>query len=368
MKKYTQEELKKMFAAKGLVFLPDPPINKKYHYIGSCGHDGYITLGNLRLKQSSRCLKCANELKSIDEIRKEFESRGCILLSTTYENVRTKLRYIAKCGHENIISYGAFHGLHQGDLCSRCAGGRRLTIDEVRADFAKRGCVLITEQFENVNQRLEYVAKCGHQSITTYASFRMGNATLCKECGLARRGLKRRLSQQQVEEEFKKRGCVLLSKYQTVDTPVEYIAKCGHKSVILPTKFLYRQDGLYCKDCQKSSSERLIGELLAELKIKYTKQKRIGFYPHYQYLDYYLDDFNVAIEYNGKQHYELSWSGSKTEEELKHNKERDERKADWCKSHGIKLICIDGRKRTYKNMDSKFMESMLSSNGIRLST
>lgn len=55
--------------------------------------------------------------------------------------------------------------------------------------------------------------------------------------------------------------------------------------------------------------------------------------------DFYLPDYNICIEYNGKQHYEaINWFGGS--ENFKEQKERDKIKKEYCKKNDIKLIEI----------------------------
>lgn len=54
-------------------------------------------------------------------------------------------------------------------------------------------------------------------------------------------------------------------------------------------------------------------------------------------LDMYLIDYNVAIEYQGRQHFEpVDKFGG--EEEFKKTKERDLNKKNACCGHGVELI------------------------------
>lgn len=57
-------------------------------------------------------------------------------------------------------------------------------------------------------------------------------------------------------------------------------------------------------------------------------------------IDAYYPNANIAIEYNGPQHYYVDGRYTKTEEELARRQRLDKMKCDLIKEHGIKLIVI----------------------------
>lgn len=56
-----------------------------------------------------------------------------------------------------------------------------------------------------------------------------------------------------------------------------------------------------------------------------------------QRFDFFIEELNLAIEYNGKQHYEDVKFFSNTLEETQ---QRDKKKAQYCKDNNIELIVI----------------------------
>lgn len=72
-------------------------------------------------------------------------------------------------------------------------------------------------------------------------------------------------------------------------------------------------------------------------------------------IDAYYPNANIAIEYNGPQHYFVDGLYTRTEEDLIKRKKLDKLKADLIKEHGIKLIVIH-----YKNkVDINYINSVL---------
>lgn len=57
------------------------------------------------------------------------------------------------------------------------------------------------------------------------------------------------------------------------------------------------------------------------------------------FFDFYLPNFNICIEFDGRQHFEQICFGQ-NDKDFKQRKERDEIKNQYCKSNNIKLIRI----------------------------
>ena len=67
------------------------------------------------------------------------------------------------------------------------------------------------------------------------------------------------------------------------------------------------------------------------------------------FFDFYLPDYNILIEYDGKQHYEIAFNQGK--EKLILQKEYDKIKNEWCKNNKITLIRIPYFKKEIKLED-----------------
>lgn len=97
-------------------------------------------------------------------------------------------------------------------------------------------------------------------------------------------------------------------------------------------------DGKGCTLCNESHLEREIKLLLDKNNIKYEYRKKNFDWLNGLELDFYLPDYNVAIECQGEQHFiPRSFGGDKFKKFDKQIK-LDELKALRCKNNGIKLI------------------------------
>lgn len=120
---------------------------------------------------------------------------------------------------------------------------------------------------------------------------------------------------------------------------------CGTKNFITTANSLLSGNTKSC-GCLVSYYEEKIGRILDSLNYNYIPQKsfkdcinpatkkKLRF-------DFYLPDYNLCIEYNGKQHYEsTSEIGWNTPEALKDLQKRDNIKKEYCAKNNIKLWII----------------------------
>ena len=97
-------------------------------------------------------------------------------------------------------------------------------------------------------------------------------------------------------------------------------------------------NGRGCPHCKASRLEKHIRRFLKKSNINYEYQKRF-FWLGLQSLDFYLPDYNIAIECQGRQHFESVdvFGGDKG---LSDNKKRDITKLNKCCDKGIKILYI----------------------------
>lgn len=135
-----------------------------------------------------------------------------------------------------------------------------------------------------------------------------------------------------------------------MDTPVELFCNIHKISFkVIPEKHLLRGTG--CPICSKSESylERIIRVELERNNIFYTKQKTFSWLIDKERLrlDFYLDEYNIAIECQGAQHFKVVESAKlfiKDENDLKIGQNRDKLKHDLCEEHNIPILYFAKKK------------------------
>jgi len=100
--------------------------------------------------------------------------------------------------------------------------------------------------------------------------------------------------------------------------------------------------GTGCPHCMESKGERKISKFLDQKNIEYVRQKKFDDCIGLRYklpFDFYLPKYRVAIEFDGKQHYEPMeyFGGLESYNRLKVN---DKIKNDYCEDNFIELIRI----------------------------
>jgi len=105
---------------------------------------------------------------------------------------------------------------------------------------------------------------------------------------------------------------------------------------ITPDNHLHGQG---CPLCRRSKLELEIEKFLTKNEISFIPQcdKDVFEWLCLQSLDFYLPDYNIAIECQGEQHFKAfdKWGGEKTLNEII---ERDERKFKLCNEHNILIL------------------------------
>ena len=133
----------------------------------------------------------------------------------------------------------------------------------------------------------------------------------------------------------------LFTEYHSKKDIIQVICpKHGAWSVRV-SNHLYNQSG--CPSCKRSFGEERIASFLDDNHIEYTEQYRIKnesllCINMYMMIDFFLPKHNIAIEYNGIQHYEENPLFATRN--LEQQQWRDEAVRSYCKNHGIKLIEI----------------------------
>lgn len=113
--------------------------------------------------------------------------------------------------------------------------------------------------------------------------------------------------------------------------------KCGCYFYNSPSNMIFHYNS--CPSCNGSSIEKEIRYLLDENNIKYEVQKTFDWLLNkgHMYLDFYLSEYNIAIECQGIQHFkEVDFGSGKTN--LTKSVEKDDLKKVLCEEHDIEVL------------------------------
>lgn len=163
----------------------------------------------------------------------------------------------------------------------------------------------------------------------------------CRQCASEKLRMQLLKPEEQyiLELKMKHPHIVLRDKYlgTHINTSHECLL-CGHKWDPKPANLL---SGMGCPCCNESKGEKAVAMWLKSHGIDYISQKKFNNCRDRRELpfDFYLPNYNVCIEYQGKQHYEaIDYFGGK--ETLLYTQYHDQIKFDYCMDNHICLICI----------------------------
>ena len=214
--------------------------------------------------------------------------------------------------------------------------------------------------------RDELIVTCPkHGDFTTKPNNHMRLGTGCPECGKikANKGNENKRSET-LKEVFDKANKIHSNKYnydkfiyKNINTKSIITCPSHGDFEISMNKHIYRGQG--CPKCASelnmSKGEVAIRDVLTENNINFTYNYII---PNNDYLfnkpyDFYLDDLNILIEYQGTQHTQKKFN--MTDEDLEKRKEIDREKRRLAQELGYTFVTID-----YKVPFDKINDTVLS--------
>jgi hypothetical protein len=223
-------------------------ISKEYHDANTklswqCkkGHKWERSPNNI--KHGSWCPYCAGRLKTLEGMQKLAERRGGECLSKRYVDSHTKLKWRCKEGHTWDAIY---RNIYNGTWCPICAGGIKLTIEEMQSIARERGGKCLSKEYMSAHMKLKWRCKEGHEWKATPANVKE-KGTWCPVCVSIARANAQRLTIEEMQEIAKERGGECLStEYVNHRTKLKWICKGGHVWEARPGNI---KNGTWCPIC-----------------------------------------------------------------------------------------------------------------------
>lgn len=167
----------------------------------------------------------------------------------------------------------------------------------------------------------------------------------CPICAQENRNAKKRLT---LEQFIQKASIVHNNKYNYSKSV--YVNNSTKVDIICPIHGIFSQradahlSGQGCPKCKQSKGEQEIQKFLKEQNISFISQYAVSIDPSINpsgkaYVDFYLPQYNMFIEYNGQQHYiPIKHFGGDLQ--FEQQQERDNYIKNYCESNNIKLLEI----------------------------
>lgn len=215
----------------------------------------------------------------------------------------------------------------------------------------KKGYKLITSKSEILNSDTQVIYECPKHGLHRTKIYTLITEHECIDCSYEKRGVNSRKTPNEVYNDFKKNGSILLNKEDYLGWNIKNLkvvcADCGDVFITSYNAFVKR-NGQVCSKCASNISrgERVIRDFLTKNKVNFTMQFRFDDCRTFVPLpfDFYLYDYNICIEYDGEGHYipinRGKISDLEAQELLENIKQRDKIKTQYCRDNNIKLIRI----------------------------
>ena len=291
------------------------------------------------------CPLCNGTFKLTNQ---EFIEKANLIHNNKYDY--SKVEYVNSSTKVCIIcpKHGEFwqtpHHHLNGHGCSKCRnennGDRRRhnTEDFIRKSKSIHGEKYNYDKVNYVNSYSKVCIICPEHGEFWQSPYVHIQGHECPECAKIKRAKNNKHS---IDEFIQKSKLIHGDKYDY--SKVEYINSHTKVCIICPEHGEFWQRPCChtnlrqgCPFCNESQSEMEIEQILCEHKILYIRQKRFDWLGKMS-LDFYLPNYGIAIECQGKQHFEsVDYFGGN--ESLENTKERDLRKKQLCEKHNIKIL------------------------------
>jgi very-short-patch-repair endonuclease/uncharacterized protein YbbK (DUF523 family) len=312
-------------------------INKKV-FIVCPEHGKFLQTPNNHLSGYG-CSKCAGNLKlKQEEIIKRFKEvhkDKYDYSKVMYENTNKKVIIICP-EHGEFLQTPSNHLRNQG--CKKCKwNDLKLTQEEVIKRFKKvHGDKYDYSKVRYINSNTKVEILCSeHGSFFQLPSSHL-NKHGCPKCAYLHNILNNIIIIKKFKNVHKDYNYSKVN-YNGSNTKVEIVCLKHGSFFQIPFNH-YRGTG--CPKCAQENSEskgeRKVREFLEENNIKYSQEVKL--FDNYRF-DFYLEDLNTVIEYDGKQHFEPVEYFGGLEGFLK-TQERDKIKTEYCLENNIRIIRI----------------------------
>lgn len=313
----------------------------------TCGNK-YDSLPSNLLKGYG-CKQCY--LNSKRRTREEFcveveKINPNIIIGDDYIDGKHKVTTTCKiCGYSRKVIGNNF--LNTKCECPKCNGNVKLTDEEFKDNIKKLNHnITVKSSYDGADKHVSCECKiCGYNWSSIANSLIRYNAT-CPACERKKASIKRRKTHEEFVQQAKNEKSTIefLSHYKTVKSKILCRCTCcSYEWSAIPDTLI--QGKFRCPSCQTISSklEDKIQEYLDVNNIQYSM------YMSYDNLrgvnggklsyDFYLPEYNLLIEGQGKQHLEpVKYFGG--EESFQIQIEHDKRKRNYAKQHNINLLEI----------------------------
>lgn len=261
------------------------------------------------------------------------------------------------CGIEKQMTLHAYNSITKQQskpyICRDCFLDKKIIkYEDILNDVDSSGYILLTtkNEYKNGNTMIRYVCpKHGEQKMKA-ANFHNGKR--CRYCYFESAHDKYSFTPDEVYKKVLNLGGELLNKEDYINQDkknLKIICPRCHKNILTTSlKHFQQHGGQSCDKCYKKESvgERRIRQWLEAHEFIFEQEKWFDDCRDINPLpfDFYLQDLNTIIEFDGKQHFEenhfFSHINNFGNSVTSYTQYHDQIKNDYCKNNNINLIRI----------------------------
>lgn len=231
-------------------------------------------------------------------------------------------------------------------ICRKCSGRDLTTIEYKNRVAELHPDIEVLGEYERYERKMPFRCKtCGFEWEATAGQLMSKRKRGCPNCAYERRKAVRRKSLDAFISELSlvNDNIEVIGQYVNTHTLIKCRCKIhDHVFETMPCNLLNMTST--CPVCAKSMSkmERRVGQVLDDHNIAYINHHHfddcIGAKLRLEF-DYYLPDYNIVIEYDGRQHFmPVDYFGG--EEKFAIQQQYDRTKDEYCRDNGIGMIRI----------------------------
>lgn len=319
-----------------------------------CGNETLVTSSSLKCGKTKSCGCLQREITSQNNVNNLLGKRfGRLIALKRCEDHISKsgikaTMWECQCDCGNIIKVlgnSLTTGKTQSCGCLRVEKLREKILKDLTGQ--RFGRLVVIKQVENdAKNGVRWLCQCdcGNQCVVLSNTLIKGDTM---SCGCKRSEIVHRLKfKDLVGQRFGKLQVIHQAEYRTDLSGIKKVywhckCDCGNECDVF-SGLLSNGHTQSC-GCIKSCGETHIKEYLSKNKIKYESQKTFsdlyGTQNGKLSYDFYLPEYNLLIEYQGKQHEKpIDYFGGK--EQLLRQQEHDRRKSEYAEKNGYNLLEI----------------------------
>lgn len=312
-----------------------------------CGTEKYVVRYALLNGDSQSCGCLAREMTQKrcrkDYVGETFGELTVVEMLYSYHNQKTYCKCMCSCGNEHVAYVGNLISGHVKSCGCKTYemvwNGRRTNLCGLI--FGRLTVLEMLYGYKNKQTYCRCVCECGKETIVNMGNLLSGRTSSCG-CWEVESRYTRIHYNDITGQKFGLLTVIKKTERKADNGSViwECQCDCGNTTYASYSDLSrYRKTSCGCSNY--SNMENFIANLLSENKINYIPQARFtecrNIYP--LPFDFYLYDYNIAIEYDGEQHFRsIEYFGG--EDSFQKRQHNDNIKNNYCLEHHINLIRI----------------------------